>query len=481
MIKPHILIVDDQKGPRESLRAILRDLYDTTLAEDGPPAIKLLESKRFDVVLLDKMMPSCDGLDVLSEIRRRWPGVQVIMISADNAYDTIIQATKRQAFYYIVKPFDVEQVRNTVAKAIEERNLKDELARRRREGTEHFRFGNLIGNSAPMKRLFEMIEHVAKSEATALLHGESGTGKELVARAIHDRSARQQGPYIPVHCAAIAKDLLESELFGHEKGAFTGALTQRIGMFEAANGGTLFLDEIGEMDIGLQSKLLRAIQEREIRRVGGNTTVKVNVRIVCATNRNLEVEVAEKRFREDLFYRINVVPIKLPPLRERKEDIPLLVTHFTERFCQELQKPQKQFAPESLDMMANYGWPGNVRELQHCIERLMVVVDAEKILPEHLEPILSGRPAFVAAPPDSDEAVAATPKLVIPEDAKSLEEIVNEIERQAIVQALAQSKGVITEAAAKLGTTRRILRYKMDKLGIAAAADDEKQGELQAT
>jgi transcriptional regulator with GAF, ATPase, and Fis domain len=311
-----------------------------------------------------------------------------------------------------------------------------------------------------------------------LIHGESGTGKELVARAIHDRSARQKGPYLAVHCAAIAKELLESELFGHEKGSFTGALTQRLGMFEAANAGTIFLDEIGEMELGLQSKLLRAIQEREIRRVGGNSTVKIDVRIVCATNRNLETEVTEKRFREDLFYRINVVPILLPPLRERKDDIPLLVSHFTAHFCGELRKPQKQFAPESLDAMVQYAWPGNVRELQHCIERLMVVVDAEKILPEHLQPIIGGKSALSVAIPTAASGVPF-PKIKVPEKSMSLEEMVSEIERQAILNALHETKGVITEAAEKLGTTRRVLRYKMDKLGIAASESELKKDELQ--
>ena len=469
MSKPRILIVDDQKGPRESLRAILRSDYETTLADDGPPAIKALETKPHHVVLLDKMLPCGDGLDVLTEIRRRWPDVQVIMISAVNDHDTIIQATKRQAFYYIVKPFDIEQVRNTVAKALEEHLLKDEVARLRSEVKEEFRFGGIVGNSPPMQRLFETIGQVARSEATVLIHGESGTGKELVARAIHDRSPRHAGPYIPVHCAAIAKDLLESELFGHEKGSFTGAMTQRLGMFEAANGGTLFLDEIGEMDIGLQSKLLRAIQEREIRRVGGNATEKINVRIICATNRNLETEVTEKRFREDLFYRINVVPIILPPLRERREDVPLLVTHFTAHFCGELQKTQKQFAPESLDMMVNYSWPGNVRELQHCIERLMVVVDAEKIMPAHLKPILGGRDAASMA---GAESGMPFPKIKLSDKATTLDEMTNEVERQAILNALWETKGVITDAAARLGTTRRILRYKMSKLGISSDEGD---------
>ena len=477
MSKPRVLIVDDQKGPRESLRAILRGDYETTLADDGPPAIKALETKPHDVVLLDKMLPSGDGLDVLSEIRRRWHDVQVIMISAVNDHDTIIQATKRQAYYYIVKPFDVEQVRHTVAKALEERKLKDEVARLRSEVHEQFRFGNLVGNSPPMQRLFETIDHVARSEATVLIHGESGTGKELVARAIHDRSVRHAGPYIPVHCAAIAKELLESELFGHEKGSFTGAMTQRLGMFEAANGGTLFLDEIGEMEIGLQSKLLRAIQEREIRRVGGNATEKINVRIICATNRNLETEVAEKRFREDLFYRINVVPIILPPLRTRREDVPLLVTHFTARFCGELQKPQKQFAPESLDMMVNYSWPGNVRELEHCIERLMVIVDAEKITPEHLQPILSGKDSPSTS---GTEPGVPFPKIKLSDKATTLDEMTAEVERQAILNALWETKGVITEAAARLGITRRVLRYKMIKLGISTDdtdAADEPQSE----
>jgi DNA-binding NtrC family response regulator len=326
------------------------------------------------------------------------------------------------------------------------------------------------------------------AESTVLITGETGTGKELVARALHYSSIRKDGPFMPVHCAAIPSELLESELFGHEKGSFTGAMQRRIGMFEAACGGTLFLDEIGEMPIGTQSKLLRAIQEREVRRVGSGETVTINARLVCATNRNLEEEVKKGNFREDLFYRINVVPITLPSLRERKEDIPQLVAHFAQRFAKELNRELPQFTPQAMELLINYPWPGNVRELEHAIERLLVTCDSNKIGAEHLPFVISKAEAATAA------ASTALATAVLPEalgeklDFQSgeidLTKITDAIERKAIEEALRRSNGIMTEAARSLKITRRILRYKMNKLGIApvrvsggddddgAAADD---------
>jgi len=477
-LKPHVLIIDDESGPRESLRMILKPDYEIAVAENAQKAMRALGSKPFDLVTLDKRLPDMDGLEVLSRIRQEWPSVRVIMITADMSSEIFKEAHKRGVNHFIVKPFDVDQVRLAVQQQVEEKHKEDENVRLHRqiEGLEAYTFGRLVGSSKAMRQLFDTIEHVSKSDATVLLHGESGTGKELVARAVHDHSPRSKGPYMPVHCAAIAKELLESELFGHEKGSFTGAMTQRVGMFEAADAGTLFLDEIGEMELGLQAKLLRAIQEREIRRVGGNSTVKIDVRIICATNRNLEKEVREQRFREDLFYRINVVPIRLPPLRERKEDIALLVSHFTERFARELQKPPKKFTAAALDVLGNYPWPGNVRELQHCIERIMVILDADKIQPQHLQPIL-GRGAGEAS---SVPQVGSPAKPAILEPGKTLDDLVNDLERQAILAALAEYHGILTDAAAKLGITRRVLKYKMSKLGIDSPEDDsEEKDELQ--
>jgi len=329
------------------------------------------------------------------------------------------------------------------------------------------------------------VQRVVDTETTVLVLGETGTGKELVARALHYNSVRREGPFIPVHCAAIPGELLESELFGHEKGSFTGALQRRIGMFEAAGGGTLFLDEIGEMPLGTQSKLLRAIQEREIRRVGGQETISINVRLVCATNRDLEKEIARGAFREDLYYRINVVPITVPALRDRKDDIPQLVLHFAQRFAKELNREAPQFSPSAMDLLLSYPWPGNVRELEHAIERLLVTCDATKISAEDLPFVISQ--ADQATAQITSRLAATTPQVDLGEKWEfndtglDLPKVTEDLERRAIEEALRRTDGVITEAARALHITRRMLRYKMDKLHIAssrAGEPDEEPEEL---
>jgi DNA-binding NtrC family response regulator len=312
-----------------------------------------------------------------------------------------------------------------------------------------------------MQRVFGLIERVKDADTTVLITGETGTGKELVARALHFHSRNRTGPFVPVHCAAIPSELLESELFGHEKGAFTGALARRIGMFEAADGGTLFLDEIGEMAMGTQSKLLRAIQEREIRRVGSQDIIHVNVRLVCATNRNLEAEVKAGRFREDLFYRINVVPIQLPPLRDRPGDIPTLISHFTRRFAKELNRPAPTFTPNAMDRLQHYPWPGNVRELEHMIERLMVTCDSPVLDVEQLPFVVSEGDVSML----NGEPLPSAPDF--PRDGLDLPKLTENLERQTIEAALRRSGGVISEAAKLLHLTRRVLSYKMKQLGIA--------------
>jgi two-component system response regulator HydG len=322
------------------------------------------------------------------------------------------------------------------------------------------------------------------TDTTVLIMGDTGTGKELVARALHYSSIRKEGPFIPVHCAAIPSELLESELFGHEKGSFTGALQRRIGMFEAATGGTLFLDEIGEMPLGTQSKLLRSIQEREIRRVGSQETISINVRLLCATNRNLEQEVKKGSFRKDLFYRINVVPIVLPSMRERREDIPQLVMHFAQRFAKEMNRGVPQFTPQAIDLLVNYPWPGNVRELEHAIERLMVTSDSNKIGVEDLPFVISQADAATAA---AASQLAGTTsherlgeKLEFVDGGIDLPKLTESIERKAIEEALRRTSGVITEAARTLNITRRMLRYKMDKFSIVStdSASDEAEDSL---
>jgi len=334
MARPKILCIDDEASPRESLRYILKDRYQVATAATGKAGLEILQTQGpFDLVLLDMKLPDCTGLELLARIRQDLPAVSVIMVTAIAEPKPAVQAIKLGAADYLTKPFDVDEIRLVV-----ERVLRED------------------------------------ADVTVLITGETGTGKELVARALHFSSCRKAGPFIPVHCAAIPNELLESELFGHEKGAFTGAGQQRLGMFEAANDGTLFLDEIGEMPLAMQSKLLRAIQEREIRRVGSSETIHINVRLVCATNRDLAASVKAGEFREDLFYRINVVPLVLPALRDRREDIPTLVLHFAQQFARELNRPAPQFTPLAMERFVYYGWPGNVRELQHALERLIIRV-----------------------------------------------------------------------------------------------------------
>jgi len=323
----------------------------------------------FDLVLLDMKLPDCTGLELLARIRQDLPAVSVIMVTAIAEPKPAVQAIKLGAADYLTKPFDVDEIRLVVERVLRERALPRPAA-----AGGDLPADDMIGASGAMRSVLALIDRIKDADVTVLITGETGTGKELVARALHFSSCRKAGPFIPVHCAAIPNELLESELFGHEKGAFTGAGQQRLGMFEAANDGTLFLDEIGEMPLAMQSKLLRAIQEREIRRVGSSETIHINVRLVCATNRDLAASVKAGEFREDLFYRINVVPLVLPALRDRREDIPTLVLHFAQQFARELNRPAPQFTPLAMERFVYYGWPGNVRELQHALERLIIRV-----------------------------------------------------------------------------------------------------------
>ena len=345
MSKARILVIDDEESPRESLRFILKDRYDVTLTENGPSGLEAVSrAEPFDIVLLDMKMPGMDGLEVLSKILQLHPTMPVVMVTAITEAKPAVQAMKMGAADYLNKPFDVDEIRLVVDRILKEKALEREVGRLRTELQTVSKFENIVGSSAAMQKVYALVQRVVDTETTVLVLGETGTGKELVARALHYNSVRREGPFIPLHCAAIPGELLESEMFGHEKGSFTGALQRRIGMFEAAGGGTLFLDEIGEMPLGTQSKLLRAIQEREIRRVGGQETISINVRLVCATNRDLEKEIARGAFREDLYYRINVVPITVPALRDRKDDIPQLVLHFAQRFGRELNREVPQFS-----------------------------------------------------------------------------------------------------------------------------------------
>ena len=447
-----ILIIDDEKNMRWALEKALRPAgYHTLSAADGSEGLKLAAAENPDLVLLDLRMPGMDGLEVLGKLKEFNPRLPVIMITAHGTMETAIEAMKAGAYDYISKPFDIEEMKLTIAKALEVQALAKEVAHLRSELERKYRFENIIGKSTRMQAVFDLIERVADTPASVIIYGESGTGKELVARAIHYRSSRKNKPYIQVNCAALPETLLESELFGHEKGAFTGAISRKPGRFELADGGTLFLDEIGDISPAVQVKLLRVLQEKSFERVGGVETIKVDIRIIAATNRDLAEAIKEGTFREDLYYRLNVVPIKLPPLRERGEDLPLLIDHFLKRY--DPAGRLKGLAPEAAKRMMEYWWPGNVRELENAIERASIIARGDRIGLDDLPQEIvrgEGAPARQAA------------AFQLPEQGISLEDV----ERDLIRQALERSGGNQTRAAKLLGISRHTLIYRMEKHGL---------------
>src|SRR5687767_2103235 len=388
--KKQVLIVDDEPNLRKILAAQLsRDGYDVLLAEDGEQGLALLKEHHIDLVITDLKMPKVDGMTLLREAITEQPELPIVMITAHGTVDTAVEALKLGAFDYLTKPFDKDEVRQIVAKALKTRELAGEEATTEPNDAPGARFG-IIGQSPGLTEVYTVLERVADSPTTVLITGESGTGKELVARALHDHSSRKGKPFIKVNCAAIPKELIESELFGYERGAFTGAVTSKPGRFELANGGTLFLDEIGEIPVEMQVKLLRALQESEFERVGGIKTMRVDVRLVAATNRDLKKLISQSAFREDLFYRLNVVSIRLPALRERATDTPLLVDHFLAKFNERLKKNVTGVEPEALELLTNYGWPGNIRELENVMERSVLFCDSQRLRVEDLPVELRG-------------------------------------------------------------------------------------------
>jgi len=390
-----VLVADDEQSIRFVLKkAMEKKGYSVDLAEDGIQALEKIKGERYSLIFMDIMMPGESGLDILTKVT----DTPVIIMTAQDTMKNAVEAMKRGAYDYITKPFDIEEVNILAARAINAWKLSKEVAELKREIKGKYAVGGeIVGKSEAMKQLYKLIGKVSASDLTVLIQGESGTGKELIARAIHYHSNRSSGPFIAVNSSAIPKDLLESEFFGHEKGAFTGAHERKIGKFEVADGGTLFLDEIGDMPIDLQAKILRVIQEKEFERVGGNKPIRADIRIVTATNRNLETAIREGRFREDLYYRLNVVPIIVPPLRERMGDIPLLVEHFLRRFRDELDVEEKGMTPEAMRILNSYEWPGNVRELENTVKRAMVMSSGSKILPEDLPTAIFGEPHVKAA------------------------------------------------------------------------------------
>ena len=369
-----VLVVDDEERVRKLLTRLLQEEgHRVRAASSGREALEALEGEAYDLVLTDLTMPGMSGMDLLSEIREKWPEMSVILITAFGTVESAVEAMHKGAFHYITKPFKLDEVRIFTQRALQEGRTRRELAALRREVHQKFEYANIIGKSKAMRDVFSLIERVAPSNSTVLIQGKSGTGKELVAKAIHYNSPRRRSPFVPINCGAIAETLLESELFGHVKGAFTGAIANKKGIFEEAQGGTIFLDEIADTSPGMQVKLLRVLQEREIRRVGGNDTIKVDVRLIASTNRNLAEAVRERDFREDFYYRLNVIPLILPPLRDRPEDIPLLARRFLAGFAAEAGSEVTGISTEAMRALMHYAWPGNIRELENVIERAVTL------------------------------------------------------------------------------------------------------------
>jgi two-component system response regulator AtoC len=466
--KKQVLIVDDEPNLRKILAAQLsRDGYEVMLAEDGEQGLSMLREHHIDLVVTDLKMPKVDGMTLLREALKETPDLPIVMITAHGTVDTAVEALKLGAFDYLTKPFDKDEVRQVVAKALKTRALAQEEATTEPIGATKdpgARFG-IIGSSPGLTDLYAVLERVADTPTTVLITGESGTGKELVARALHEHSTRKDKPFIKVNCAAIPKELIESELFGYERGAFTGAVSSKPGRFELANGGTLFLDEVGEIPVEMQVKLLRALQESEFERVGGIKTIHVDVRLVAATNRDLKKLIAANAFREDLFYRLNVVSIRLPALRERETDIPLLVEHFLAKFNERLKKQVVGVEPEAADILSAYGWPGNIRELENVMERSVLFCDAQKLRVEDLPGELRGSAGSVA-PPTSDAAGEGLPISSEGGLKEHVKVAMSRLERDLVSRALKQTSGNVTHAARLLKISRKGLQLKMKELGL---------------
>jgi putative PEP-CTERM system response regulator len=382
---PSILVIDDKESMRQMLAKTLEsEGYEVDVARDGEVGLDKAKEKRFDLVLTDLKLPNMDGLNVLSSFKDLDPEISVIVMTAYGTIETAVQAIKQGAFDFLTKPFDVDHLNVLIQRALENRRLLAENVLLREELAQSLGFTEIIGKSEKMKEVTRLVKKVAPSDTTVLLLGESGTGKELFARAIHSLSPRKNGPYVAINCAAIPRELLENELFGSEKGAYTGAVVRKMGKFEIAEKGTIFLDEIGDLDIALQAKILRVLQEKRFERLGGTKTISVDVRVIAASNFDLKKAIEKKLFREDLYYRLSVFPISIPPLRERREDVPELADFFIKKYCLEMKKEKKSLSADALNLMDKYHWPGNVRELENTVERAIILCEGKKILPEHL-------------------------------------------------------------------------------------------------
>lgn len=464
-MKSRILVVDDEESIREFLEIMLKkEGYEVTLAEDGQKAKDLLTKKTFDMIISDLQMPHVTGIELLKHVKESYPDTVFMLITAFGTTETAVEAMKMGAYDYLTKPFKIDEVRLNIQNALRSRNLEVENRSLKKELVKEYSFQNMVGNSPAMHAIYDMVKRVAQTPTNVLITGESGTGKEVVAKAIHYNGPLKDRPFVTVNCGAIPENLMESEMFGHKKGSFTGAVADKAGLFEVADGGTLFLDEVGELPLTIQVKLLRAIQERVIRRVGATDDMKVDVRIIAATNRNLEEMVQKGTFRQDLFYRLNVINIKTPGLRDRRDDIPLLANHFLKKYNERLGKSIGAISAEAMEILKKYDYPGNVRELENLIERTVALEGGATILPESLPPMVNT---------SSGRKMASSNEIEIGDDGVDLDKVMGQIEKELLIKAIHAAGGVKKRAAKLLHISFRSMRYRIEKYNLGVVGDDE--------
>jgi DNA-binding NtrC family response regulator len=474
-MKRQILIADDEKiVVRSCMRILSTDEFEIDSACNGLEAIEKLSKKNYDMLILDIKMPKMNGIEVLQRVKETHPDIDVIMITGLNQIETAVQAMKMGAFDYLSKPFDPDELELVVSRAFERRQLLQENLNLKSEVSARYSFENIIGPSAPMQQVYRLIARCAPTNSTVSLRGESGTGKELIARAIHYNSLRKDRPFITVDCAALSENLLESELFGHVKGSFTGAVANKKGLLEVANGGTLFLDEIGNISMSTQSKLLRFIEEREFKAVGDTQTRSVNIRLITATNKNLEAMVAENEFRDDLYYRINIFPIEIPPLRDRHDDIPALAFYFLNRFSTEMEREVKEFSAGAMNLLTNHNWPGNVRELENVVHRAVILASDEVIRQAHLVNILDMLPQVDLGVPRTSEELKRVKKI-------ARQKSVENVEKLFVLGALKRNNWSVTKSAEETGMQRSNLQALMKKYSIRIRGTSQDDDELDAS
>jgi len=464
-MKSRILVVDDEESIREFLEIMLKkEGYEVTIAEDGLKAKEVLAKKSFDMVISDMQMPNMTGIELLKHVKESYPDVVFMMITAFGTTETAVDAMKMGAYDYVTKPFKIDEVRMNIANALRSKNLETEVRVLKKELVKEYSFQNMIGNSPAMHSIFDLVKRVSQAPTNVLITGESGTGKEVVAKAIHYNGPLKDRPFVTINCGAIPENLMESEMFGHKKGSFTGAIVDKSGLFEVADGGTLFLDEVGELPVSIQVKLLRAIQERVIRRVGAVDDIKIEVRIIAATNRNLEEMVSKGTFRQDLFYRLNVIGIRTPSLRERQDDIPLLANHFLRKYNEKLNKSISMISTEAMEILKKYNYPGNVRELENMIERTVALEGGSTILPESLPPMVNTT---------GGRKMASSNEIEIGDDGLDLDKVMGQIEKELLVKAIHGAGGIKKKAAKLLHISFRSMRYRIEKYNLGVVGDDE--------